>query len=180
MSSGTLTPISSQIWATTCREADKANHLESKYSNSSTPHLFSCRSSKHSTRHSSKNSTPERSRHSSKHSTPEGSKCSTPKHSHRSHRRPPSITIPETIPETIQTPPRGGVPRFITSKYEQPITPAREWRSPVFTVPYYEQTGPIIRVAYTDGNQSNFVEAPMKQGSTFGFTSLHGQVKFTY
>lgn len=39
---------------------------------------------------------------------------------------------------------------------------------------------PSIKLAYTDGNQSMFMEAPIKPGCNLGFAGKHGQFSFGY
>ena len=146
---GYLTPDSSNIWDASRRGVDNSD-FESR--------LASKIASKLASRSSTKSSTPKR-------------------------EKPRLQIIPETNSRIVS--PRGGIHNQLV-KYTSPLqTPPRGWKTPPrhsqdrngFVIPYPRQSQPVVRVVYTDGKQSAFVEAPMKEGTHFNFG---GQFQFKY
>lgn len=206
---GALTPSSERDWNRSCKSAEfedvkmsdafesrLASKIASKIaSRISTPNKSGARTPKTPRSRGSDSRTP---RSDSRTPRSQGSDSRTP-NGMRSHN--PLRNELAIIPERDESPPRGGyLPGYVpirSRKSSPPPSPPRGGYLPGyvpksnevsthnsssnhFTVPYHVQQTPVIRVALTDGNQGAYVEAPVKNGTSFNFGSSTAKIHFKY
>ena len=149
---GYLTPQSEHNWNKSCNQINQ-DELASL--------IASKLASRQSSRQSSRRATPCR--------TPQPYSSSLPvvqEEPHNRHR-PPPLYIPPPHQQQVM-----------------PQTPPRGWRTPEHRknviVPYRPQPGPVVRMAYTTGDQASFLEAPVRQGSSFSFKNGQSEFQIQY
>lgn len=157
---GYLTPNSESRWTQSCQDA-KLPISQSELASLIASKLASRQSSRRSSRQSTPSRTPRYSR---------SAMHSASLYPIQEKPRPQPLSIPQPLDVyDPQTPPRGWT------------TPPHRKSGPIdFAIPCKAQNVPVVRMAYTNGNGAAFLEAPIKQGSSFSFEQGQSKFQFNY